>query len=424
MTGKKSVGWFAGLCAALLWMPHVSLAATSHPAPAIRTVADQPLARRIVPLMDDLAQAPGWRAALRRDADMQALAAERMARINAAGDCVPQPACLAQAWMWSEADRDRVSGALRRIGADRARLTALVGGRMRPSRQYARHADLADAALLEAAWREAAAGLNHIVAVYALGEKPRYPVIDSMIFDPRDPSYPALLKSHAAVTLAEGRGDDTVFDPALRYALGLLAANERANAAEYLPLSSGLNAPAFAALRAMKQNAYPYSAVLVFGHGPEDPVSHTGVLGHLRLRLAAAQLAKGAAPVIILSGGRVHPNRTAYNEAVEMRHELISLYGVSPAQIVIEPHARHTTTNLRNCARLLLAAPFAQGKPALLVTDPATHAYIASEGFAARNRAELGYEPGRVTAGPDGLSLRFVPDGRSFHVDPQDPLDP
>lgn len=422
--GKNPMRCLALLCAALLWAPHVALAASSPVAPVVLPAADQALARRIVPLMHDLAQAPGWRAALRRDADMQALAAERAARVTAAWECTPQPACLAQAWLWSEADRDRVSAALGRIGADRARLTALVGGRMRPSRLYARHAELGDAALLDAAWREAAAGLNHIIAVYALGEKPRYPVIDSMIFEIRDPSYPALLKSHAAVTLAEGRGDDTVFDPALRYAMGLLAANERANAVEYLPLSSGLNAPAFAAMRATKQTAYPYSAVLVFGHGPEDPVSHTGVLGHLRLRLAAAQLAKGAAPVIILSGGRVHPNRTAYNEAVEMRQELISLYGVSPAQIVIEPHARHTTTNMRNCARLLLAAPFAQGKPALLVTDPATHAYIGGEGFAARNRAELGYEPGRVTVGPDALSLRFVPDAHSFHVDPQDPLDP
>lgn len=424
MIGKISMRWLAGLCAVLLLAPQVSLAASNRAAPAIQTATAQPLARRIVPLMQDLAQAPGWRAALRADTDMQALAAERAARVASAGDCAPQPACLAQGWMWSEVDRDRVSAALRRIGADRARLAALVEGRMRPSRHYAPHAELGDAAMLDAAWRETAAGLNHIIAVYALGEKPRYPVIDSMIFDPRDAAYPALLKSHTAVTLAEARGDDTVFDPALRYAMGLLTANERANAVEYLPLSSGLNAPAFAALRVMKQAAYPYSAILVFGHGPEDPVSHTGALGHLRLRLAAAQLAKGAAPVILLSGGRVHPNRTGYNEAVEMRQELISLYGVSPARIVIEPHARHTTTNLRNCARLLLAAPFAQGKPALLVTDPATHAYIGGEGFAARNRAELGYEPGRVSAGPDALSLRFVPDAHSFHVDPQDPLDP
>lgn len=416
--------WLAPLCAVLLWAPHSTHAASIPTSPIVLSAAEQPLARRIVPLMHDLAQAPGWRAALRADADMQALAAERLARVNAAAPCAPQPSCLAQAWLWSEADQARVSAALHRIGADRALLSALVGVRMRPSRFYARHGELDDAALLAAAWREAAGGLNHIVAVYALGEKPRYPVIDSMIFDPRDAAYPTILKSHTAVTLAEGAAEDTVLEPALRYAMGLLAANERANAAEYLPLSSGLNAASFAALRTIKQTSYPYSAVLVFGHGPEDAVSHTGVLGHLRLRLAAAQLAKGAAPVIILSGGRVHPNRTGYNEAVEMRQELISLYGVSPTRIVIEPHARHTTTNLRNCARLLLAAPFAQGKPALLVTDPATHAYIAGEGFASRNRAELGYEPARVMPGPDALSLRIVPDAHSYHVDPLDPLDP
>ncbi|WP_164852808.1 YdcF family protein [Novosphingobium umbonatum] len=303
-------------------------------------------------------------------------------------------------------------------------MNALVVRLMRPSRFYEKHVHLSDDAMLEAAWREAAGGINHIISVYALGEAPHYPLIDSLIFNTQDPAYPALLKSHSAVTVAEGLVQDTVLEPSLRYAMGLLAANERAHAVEYWPLSSGLNQPAFAAMAVRGQQAYPYSAILVFGHGPEDPISRTGVLGHLRLRLAAAQLARGQAPVIILSGGRVHPNRTGFNEAVEMRRELIELYGISPARIVIEPHARHTTTNLRNCARLLLAPPFVQGKPALIVTDPSTHDYIGGGVLAERNLKELGYEPGRISAGPDALSLRFVPDGKSFHVDPLEPLDP
>jgi uncharacterized SAM-binding protein YcdF (DUF218 family) len=36
-----------------------------------------------------------------------------------------------------------------------------------------------------------------------------------------------------------------------------------------------------------------------------------------------------------------------------MKHDLIARLGIPAAAILVDPHARHTTTNMRNAARLL-----------------------------------------------------------------------
>ena len=66
---------------------------------------------------------------------------------------------------------------------------------------------------------------------------------------------------------------------------------------------------------------------------------------------AARDLERGLADCVIVSGGAVHGPA---NEAVLMRAALLDL-GVSEDRILVEPCARHTTTNLRNAARLMLA---------------------------------------------------------------------
>jgi hypothetical protein len=70
-----------------------------------------------------------------------------------------------------------------------------------------------------------------------------------------------------------------------------------------------------------------------------------------RLERALADLQAGLAPSLIVSGAAVH---SPDNEAVLMREWLIDR-GVEPARILIDPCARHTTTNLRNAGRIVLA---------------------------------------------------------------------
>jgi hypothetical protein len=381
------------------------------------------LEARVFPLLAFLRKAPGWAEALAADRELQRLTQDRAARVPAEG-CTPAPECLAQAWTLTDADIELVDARLQVLVARPALARALVRYHLRPSGRFARYGALTDGALLSAAWHDAARGLNRTIAVYGLGQAPMYPKIDAIIFDTANPEYPGLLVRHGVATVALGREGDLFFDPVLRYAAGLMMINERTEGAAFRPLLDGENADALRAARSIDWQDYRYPALLVFGHGPEDPQSGTGPMAHIRLRLAADMFARGLAPYIVVSGGNVHPNRTKSNEAVEMRRLLTTLHGVPAERILIEPHARHTTTNLRNVARLLLAAGFPVDRPSLIVSDHVTIGYIAGSELAARNLREMGVQPGKVMPGPDRFTALFTPDPIAFHVEVSDPLDP
>ena len=411
----------ASLAAAVLsFVP--TTAAAQDPAGYAPPFADR-LETRVFPLFAMTRTAKGWGQALAGDPVLRKLAAERIARVPDA-ECAPSPQCFADAWTWTDADIAAVEARLRVLMRDRKLAAALVAGQMRPSGRFARHAARADADLVARAWVEAAAAVNRVIAVYAEGAAPRYPKIDSMIFNVAVPEFADVLSAYGVATAAQAREGDLFFDPALRYAVGLLQMNERIDAGAYRPLLGGENMAAVRAVAAMDWRAKPYTALLVFGHGPEDAQSRTGVMGHIRLGIAADLFSRGLAPFIIVSGGNVHPNRTPFNEAVEMKRLLVTQYGVPADHILIEPHARHTTTNLRNCARLLLAAGFPADRSALIVSDPRTIQYIGGDELAQRNMRETGVQPGRLSPGPDRFTLRFAPDPIAFHVEPADPLDP
>ena len=378
---------------------------------------------RVFPLPMMIRAAAGWPEALAADPALAQLAAQREARVPAT-DCAPAPQCLADAWMWTDADIALVAARLQVLARNPRLAKTLVADHMRQSGSFARHAALSDGDLVSAAWRDTAAGMNHVIAVYAKGAPPRYPKIDAFIFDVKNPEYANVLKVQGVASAAMAEKGDTVFDPALRYAAGLLRMNERAEAASFRPLLGGENAAAVSATAKMAWKDHPYPAMLVFGHGPEDAQSRTGVMGHVRLSIAAAMFKRGVAPFIVVSGGNVHPNRTPFNEAVEMKRLLIEQYGIPANRILMEPHARHTTTNLRNCARLLLAAGFPANRPSLIVSDHMTIKYIASPLLAERSLQEMGVTPGKIAPGPDQFTVLFTPDRAAFHVEPLDPLDP
>lgn len=419
MRAAGIAAWVAGVSVALA-VP--GRAAAQEPAGYRSPFADT-LASRVFPLFATMQTAPGWAEAFRGDPVLRRLATERATRVGA-GECAPMPQCLTQPWVWTDADIAAVDARLRLLVRDRARADALMTQAMRRSGRFARHEALSDADMLSAAWREAAAAVNRIIAVYALGEAPRYPKIDAIIFDPASPDHTAVLEAHGVATAAMTQGSDLFFDPSLRYATGLLQMNERIDAGSFRPLLAGENAATVRAIAATDWTGKEHSALLVFGHGPEDAQSRTGVMGHIRLAIAADLYRRGLAPFLIVSGGNVHPNRTPFNEAVEMKRLLATQYGIPADRILIEPHARHTTTNLRNTARLLLAAPFPAALPALVVSDHRTVQYIAGETLARRNVAEMGIQPGKIMPGPNKFTLRFLPERASFYVEAADPLDP
>jgi hypothetical protein len=147
-------------------------------------------------------------------------------------------------------------------------------------------------------------------------------------------------------------------------------------------------------------------------------------MGELRLDLAARRFRERKAPLILVSGGYVHPNQTPYAEAIEMKKALVSKYGVPADAILIDPHARHTTTNMRNAARLMYRYGIPFDRNALVTTDRYQSSYIESEVFVKRCESELGYQPHKIVRRTSAFDLEFVPRIDSLQIDPLDPLDP
>ncbi|MOA51240.1 hypothetical protein D3C78_1743610 [compost metagenome] len=90
--------------------------------------------------------------------------------------------------------------------------------------------------------------------------------------------------------------------------------------------------------------------------------------------------------------------------------------------ILIDPHARHTTTNLRNTARILLTYGFPQDKFAI-VNSTVSH-IDAVQNMADRCIRELGYVPYELGKRISDVIVEFKPRIESLTIDPDEPLDP
>lgn len=276
---------------------------------------------------------------------------------------------------------------------------------------------------IDAGWPDEARAINRIIDVYALGKPPRYPAIDSISFDPKGEEFTRLLHTTFGLLHEETASMHLFFEPSLRFAMHLLEINGRDEAARFEPLARTLNAAALQHFKSIDWKKYPYTAILVPGYGPERPFLPLSPEGRLRLELAARRFHEGKAPLILVSGGFVHPNQTPYCEAVEMKRVLIDDFGVPADAVIAEPYARHTTTNLRNAARLMFAYGIPTDRAALVTTDTDQSDDIASDSFAQRCRDELGYVPMTIGRRTSPFDVEFTP-RKSLKIDPMDPLDP
>jgi hypothetical protein len=164
--------------------------------------------------------------------------------------------------------------------------------------------------------------------------------------------------------------------------------------------------------------------VVVPGAGPGDRDTPLSPSGRKRTQLAAEAYHAGEAPFILVSGGYVHPSQTRFSEALEMKKALLQDYNVPGSAILVDPHARHTTTNMRNAVREMFRYGVPMNKPALVISDAAQIGYIAAQSLADRCLKELGYVPYRIVSRPSDTSLVFLPLIESLEQDPMEPLDP
>lgn len=323
----------------------------------------------------------------------------RRKRIDA---CQLAPKCLLLAATWTDAEMDAVAAAV-------------------PA--SANRAALADDGIRAQVARELR-GLNAVLQTYGFGTQARYPMIDGPVEQTGGADFKALVAD--AIWLADaGKNDPAVrLDPSLALAIALVDVSERHDAVAFEPLDAAHNAAPFALARTLDWKRYRYSAIIIPGVGPENPTISLSARGKLHLQLAARRFAQGDVAFIITSGAAVHPKGSHFVEAVEMRKALIERYRIPAERIVIEPYARHTTTNLRNATRRLHAMGAPLDKPTLIVANADQSRYITSPEFAARNPAELGYDPGTVGTRLSPYEVEFTPSLHSLRVDPWDPLDP
>lgn len=120
----------------------------------------------------------------------------------------------------------------------------------------------------------------------------------------------------------------------------------------------------------------------------------------------------------------MHPPRTPFSEAVEMKRTLIEEYHVPEAAILIDPHARHTTTNLRNAARILYRDGMPFSMATLVVTDEYQADGIMAEAFDERNLRETGTLPYKSKKRLSPVEIEVVPSVEALQVNWKDPLDP
>jgi len=200
-----------------------------------------------------------------------------------------------------------------------------------------------------------------------------------------------------AVMTDEPDGHPQFFRPTQRFALELLRANWRDEAGRFQPMEKGESRAAYERVSKVNWSQYKYTAILVPGSGTDRRGQALSPWGKARATLAARRFKADLAPFLIVSGGYVHPSQTPLCEAIEMKKALMAKYGTPADAILIDPHARHAITKIRNAARLLYRSGFPFETTALITTDHGQSASIEASTFAQCRINEQGYVPHEIS---------------------------
>ena len=366
------------------------------------------------------------------DAALIAMAAARPDSLrNALKNCDKDGLCYTACLKFSRSEIKWVSERLKALYRPDNALGKLVKDHLKPSGAYILFQDLPADEMLVRAWEQDAEGVNYAIGVYAEGKKPNYPNIDSISFNTRDPrdsskylhNYVSLLYNATSLIMVENTAQPAFFEIPLRAALRFIEMNEREQAADYEPMDKGENKAACDRIAGIKWSSYKYSLILVPGAGPEEPSVALSAEGMLRCRLAAIQYQQGLAPFIVTSGGKVHPYKTKYCEAIEMKKYLIEKLHIPAAAILVDPHARHTTTNMRNTVRLIYRYGIPFDKAAITCTTKGQSSMIGKT-LIERCKKELNEAPYKNGNRLSETEIEFYPQLEALHINPLEPIDP
>jgi len=374
-----------------------------------------------------IAQTPAIQKLLVADPTLKELDKTRLSLLRShATDTCSWVASLVTDFRFTTADSADVARALLDLyHANTAAFDELIDRHLRPSGCYQRFIAGNNETFLLNVWSQTIVGINYIIDQYGLGKRMRYSGIDSVSYDVNSRYYRSALKDLFAYLGEKADSMTLFFQPSLSLALQLMDLNDRDEPARFEPLEEKENKAAVANVRLIDWKKYKYAAIMVPGEGPELSTVAFDPMGRMRCNLAADRYRKGLAPFIIVSGGFVHPFHTPYAEAFEMKKYLLT-QGIPESAVIIDPQARHTTTNFRNANRLTIRYGIPITIPSLCVSTKSQIDYIIlPQGrFDQRNLRELGYLPYKEKHGVSTHEVSYYPVMESLHMDPYDPLDP
>ena len=362
---------------------------------------------------------PEIRKLLRENKALKKLSDDKLQALRLAANC-NDVGCFDRLFRFSGPTIETVATKLKALGKH-PKFKKLVMKDLRPSGAFIKYSRQSDSEMLIAAWKDAANGMNRLLRIYCLGKDPFYKDIDKVSFDVSSEEYRKLLKVKIAeIKLSK---ESLFFEPTLNFALKLLEANRRDEAGRYEPLEEGENKACLQNIKKITWSDYPYSFILVLGAGPQDS-ARLSKTGAKRADQAAQLFLEHKAPLIILSGGHVHPMQTPYCEAIEMKKYVMEKFKIPASSILIDPFARHTTTNFRNAARLVFRYGIPTDLKALVTSSEDHIALTTKEGFRIRCSTELGYFPMEFITRISPVVAEFKPSVASLFFDANDPLDP
>ncbi|HTH81857.1 MAG TPA: YdcF family protein [Mucilaginibacter sp.] len=377
-------------------------------------------------LLTVITQTPAVTGILKSDKSLQRILEKHTSTIKRhVTDTCKTPVSLLTDFKWEKIDSLEIVKILKRLYELHPKeFDRMIDTQLRPSGYYERFIKLPDGEFYLKAWSQYIYGINYIIDQFGLGKKMRYPLIDSPNYVVTSRYYETVLKDIFA-SLDEETGRMKLFyQPSLQIALQLMQANDRDEPARFEPLEKGENKKPVEKIKATNWKKYPYAAIVIPGNGPPLTTTPISPDNKIHCDVAARRYLSGKAPFIITTGGYCYPFRGPYCEAVEMRRYLMQQYKIPANAIIIEPQARHTTTNIRNSNRLMIRYGIPINKPSLFITSKSQTDYSANEKFDARNLNELGYLPYRDKKQISNHEISFYPVMECLHMDPFDPLDP
>jgi hypothetical protein len=296
----------------------------------------------------------------------------------------------------------------------------------KPSGVFLKFQAVSSSRMVELGWIAICEGFNNIIEEYVLGEEPRDIVSDGPAYDVNSEEYRQLVMD-IIINMWEDKEDFSLFfEPALCFSLELLNINNRNEAGKFEPLKESENKAAIDYIPTIDWDEYSYASILLLGDSPNSAGDDVRISESAkdRVKLAADRYHDQKAALIIISGANMYPFQTPYFEAIEMKKWMMAHYSVPEEAILVDPHGRHTTTNLRNGSRYIFRYGIPVDKKSIVTAIESHIDYVASNNFYNTCNKHFGFMPVELKDRISINDIEFIPRVISLHADAIDPLDP